>query len=179
MLVPKTPEHWQKNNIARLAAAVTFLRANGNDDIFIAGDGLGALLVNAYLVDTPGSGIKGAILIAPRRPHTAKPTATTALDVPLLDLLPARTHITEARQRRLTLMNAPDEHLLVYCTCPDDDVAERLAGLLVERRMAACVNIIGPVRSIYRWQGKVEDDEERLTFGEWCERMRQKLEGDK
>jgi periplasmic divalent cation tolerance protein len=39
---------------------------------------------------------------------------------------------------------------------------EALARELVERRLAACVNIIGPIRSIYRWRGKVESEEEFL-----------------
>jgi periplasmic divalent cation tolerance protein len=45
--------------------------------------------------------------------------------------------------------------LLVFCTCPDDDTAERIAQALVERRLAACVSR-GPVRSVYRWRGAVE-----------------------
>lgn len=40
--------------------------------------------------------------------------------------------------------------------------AERLARALVERRLAACVNIVAGVRSIYRWKGAVEADDERL-----------------
>lgn len=52
------------------------------------------------------------------------------------------------------------------------DEAERIAAALVERRLAACVHIVGPVRSIYRWQGKVERAEEWLcmaktTHGQW------------
>jgi periplasmic divalent cation tolerance protein len=42
--------------------------------------------------------------------------------------------------------------------------AERLAKELVERRFAACVNIVGPIRSIYRWQGVVEDQQEYLLI---------------
>ena len=40
--------------------------------------------------------------------------------------------------------------------------AEHLAKGLVERRLAACVNIVGPIRSIYRWQGAIEDQQEYL-----------------
>ena len=46
--------------------------------------------------------------------------------------------------------------LLVITTCPDAAVAEDLARSLVEDRLAACVNILAPCRSIYRWQGQVE-----------------------
>jgi periplasmic divalent cation tolerance protein len=42
--------------------------------------------------------------------------------------------------------------------------AERLATALVERRLAACVQIVGPIQSTYRWQGKVETAEEWLCL---------------
>ena len=50
--------------------------------------------------------------------------------------------------------------LLVLTNLPERAAAERLAGLLVERRLAACVNILAPCRSVYRWQGAVQHDEE-------------------
>ena len=48
----------------------------------------------------------------------------------------------------------------VYCVFADADEAERIGRQMVEERLAACVNILGPCRSIYRWQGKVESAEE-------------------
>jgi periplasmic divalent cation tolerance protein len=48
----------------------------------------------------------------------------------------------------------------VYAVFADANEAERIGRLVVEERLAACVNIIGPIRSIYRWQGTVEDSEE-------------------
>jgi len=50
--------------------------------------------------------------------------------------------------------------LLVLTNLPERAAAERLAGLLVEQRLAACVNILAPCRSVYRWQGAVRHDEE-------------------
>ncbi len=50
--------------------------------------------------------------------------------------------------------------LLVLTNLPERAAAERLAGLLVEKRLAACVNILAPCRSVYRWQGAVQHDEE-------------------
>lgn len=47
--------------------------------------------------------------------------------------------------------------LLVHCSCPDADVATRIARSLVEQRLAACVSIGAPVRSIYRWDGAIEE----------------------
>lgn len=48
------------------------------------------------------------------------------------------------------------EVLLVLTNCPDDEVADRIALALVENRLAACVNVLPPVQSTYRWQGAVE-----------------------
>jgi len=50
--------------------------------------------------------------------------------------------------------------LVVLTNLPDRAVAERLAAALVEQRVAACVNILAPCRSVYRWQGSVQHDEE-------------------
>jgi periplasmic divalent cation tolerance protein len=46
--------------------------------------------------------------------------------------------------------------LLVLTNCPDEDSANALALALVESRLAACVNILPRLQSIYRWQGKIE-----------------------
>ena len=50
--------------------------------------------------------------------------------------------------------------LLVLTNLPDRAVAERLAETLIEKRVAACVNILTPCRSVYRWKGSVQHDEE-------------------
>lgn len=50
--------------------------------------------------------------------------------------------------------------LLVISNLPDRASADRLAQALVERRLAACVNILAPCRSVYRWQGALESAEE-------------------
>jgi len=50
--------------------------------------------------------------------------------------------------------------LLVFTNLPDRAAAERLAGALIEKRVAACVNILAPCRSVYRWKGAVQQDEE-------------------
>lgn len=56
------------------------------------------------------------------------------------------------------------EHCLVFSTCPDTDVAARLARLLVERQLAACVNILPKLTSIYLWRGAVESTDECLLL---------------
>ena len=50
--------------------------------------------------------------------------------------------------------------LLVLTNVPDRATAEKLADMLIERRLAACVNILAPCRSVYRWKGVVQHDEE-------------------
>jgi periplasmic divalent cation tolerance protein len=50
--------------------------------------------------------------------------------------------------------------LLVLTNLPDRAAAEKLAGELVQKRLAACINILAPCRSVYRWQGAVQHDEE-------------------
>jgi len=49
---------------------------------------------------------------------------------------------------------------IVLTTVGQKEAAEKLAQQLVERRLAACVNIIGPIRSIYRWRDKVHNEPE-------------------
>jgi periplasmic divalent cation tolerance protein len=59
---------------------------------------------------------------------------------------------------------------VVLTTCGNREEAEKIANALVESRVAACVNIVGPIKSVYRWEGKVENAEEFLllvkTWGE-------------
>jgi periplasmic divalent cation tolerance protein len=50
--------------------------------------------------------------------------------------------------------------LLVLTNLPDRAAAEKLADALIGGRFAACVNILAPCRSVYRWQGGVQHDEE-------------------
>ncbi|MCI0401907.1 MAG: divalent-cation tolerance protein CutA [Acidobacteria bacterium] len=54
------------------------------------------------------------------------------------------------------------DKVVVLVTCSSAEEAGRIAKALVEERLAACVNISSPIRSVYRWQGKVSDAEEVL-----------------
>lgn len=54
--------------------------------------------------------------------------------------------------------------LVVLVTVPSRDDGERLAGALIGESLAACVNIVGPIRSVYRWQGEVTRDDEHLLL---------------
>ena len=48
----------------------------------------------------------------------------------------------------------------VYAVFASDEEAERIGRLMVEERLAACANILGPCRSIYRWEGAIEEAQE-------------------
>jgi periplasmic divalent cation tolerance protein len=50
--------------------------------------------------------------------------------------------------------------LLVLTNLPDRAAAERIADTLIGQHLAACVNILAPCRSVYRWKGEVQHDEE-------------------
>ncbi len=50
--------------------------------------------------------------------------------------------------------------LLVFTNLPDRAAAERIADALIEQRLAACVSILAPCRSVYRWKDAVQHDEE-------------------
>lgn len=50
--------------------------------------------------------------------------------------------------------------VFAYITCPSPAEAERLGRALVEERLAACVNLLPGMRSIYRWQGAIESADE-------------------
>jgi len=51
-------------------------------------------------------------------------------------------------------------HQIILCTCPDHKTAENIATSLVREKLAACVNIIADVTSIYEWQGQTEKSQE-------------------
>lgn len=59
---------------------------------------------------------------------------------------------------------APEEPIVVFITAANKDEAGRLAEMLVATRLAACVQILPGLESIYRWQGSVERQEEILLI---------------
>jgi periplasmic divalent cation tolerance protein len=62
------------------------------------------------------------------------------------------------------MADANREYRLVVCTAGSDEQAETIARALVERRLAACVNIVGSTCSVYRWKGEVVRDAEILLL---------------
>lgn len=56
------------------------------------------------------------------------------------------------------------EPIAVLVTCGSEDEAVTIANVLVEEGLAACVSLISPLRSIYRWEGKIWDEKECLLL---------------
>jgi periplasmic divalent cation tolerance protein len=53
---------------------------------------------------------------------------------------------------------------IVLCTVPDETTAQRIASALVAEHLAACVNIVPGITSVYRWKGAIETDMELLLI---------------
>lgn len=68
------------------------------------------------------------------------------------------------------------EHITVYITVPSPEEGEKIAKALVEKRLAACVNIVPGLRSIYHWQGKICDDRELLLIAKTRDSLFERLE---
>jgi periplasmic divalent cation tolerance protein len=73
--------------------------------------------------------------------------------------------------RRMT-----DSACIVLCTFPDADGAQAAAGALVGDRLAACVNLLPGVTSVYRWEGEVHTDREALLVAKTSRRALAALE---
>ena len=56
------------------------------------------------------------------------------------------------------------KHILVLITVPSEQVGEQIATALLEDNLAACVNMVSPIRSLYTWERVINDDEEMLLI---------------
>jgi periplasmic divalent cation tolerance protein len=63
------------------------------------------------------------------------------------------------------------ENIVVLITAPNEDEAAKISHALVEKSLAGCVNIIKGIRSIYQWQGKIEDEPEVLMVAKTQRRL--------
>jgi periplasmic divalent cation tolerance protein len=68
------------------------------------------------------------------------------------------------------------ESIIVLVTCGSEEEAIKIAQSLVEERLAACVNLVSPVRSIYRWEGKIWDEKEWILIIKTQKQRFEKLE---
>ena len=57
-----------------------------------------------------------------------------------------------------------DQPIIVFITAPSKEIGKKIASALVEGKLAACVNMLGPIDSIYTWEGKICDEEEVLLI---------------
>lgn len=64
----------------------------------------------------------------------------------------------------MTSSPLPPAACMVFCTCPDEASARLLADTLVAERLAACVNLLPGVTSLFQWQGAVDQASEWLTL---------------
>ena len=68
-------------------------------------------------------------------------------------------------------------YIQVFTTTDKREDAERMAKAIVERRLAGCVQILGPIRSTYWWKGKLETTEEWLLLMKSSKDLYERLEG--
>ena len=57
-----------------------------------------------------------------------------------------------------------DDYIIVFNTCNSEDIASSISDSLVREKLAACVNIVKGIESVYQWQGKIEHDKEILLI---------------
>jgi periplasmic divalent cation tolerance protein len=69
------------------------------------------------------------------------------------------------------------EYIIVLISAPNEEEASKISHTVVEERLAACVNIMHSVRSIYRWQGRVEDESEVLMVVKTKRTLFERLQG--
>lgn len=53
---------------------------------------------------------------------------------------------------------------IILCTCPDQASSNKIAGSLIQNKLAACVNILPGITSVYQWQEKIESSQEHLLI---------------
>ena len=73
-------------------------------------------------------------------------------------------------------MPTQDQYQLVLCTCPDQDSSQAIAEHLIDQNLAACVNILPGIESVYSWQGKREKAQEHMLFIKTTQHVYEELE---
>jgi periplasmic divalent cation tolerance protein len=66
-------------------------------------------------------------------------------------------------------------HIVVLITTGSLEEGQKIARLLVDERLAACVNIVSPIQSVYRWEGKVQEEQEVLLIAKTAGAMLEQL----
>jgi len=65
--------------------------------------------------------------------------------------------------------------MMIYITTKDAEEAETIGNALVEERLVACVNILSPIRSIYRWKGAIERENEAVLIAKTKDTLIEKV----
>ena len=69
-----------------------------------------------------------------------------------------------------------EEYIQAFTTVDEKENAERIANTLLDRRLAACVQVLGPLQSVYRWKGKIENKKEWLLVVKTEDRFYARIE---
>ena len=57
-----------------------------------------------------------------------------------------------------------NSYLVILVTVPDIDIGKQISSKLLEEKLVACINLIGPIKSLYTWQGNINEDSEYLMI---------------
>jgi len=83
---------------------------------------------------------------------------------------------TESNKTQESRRTKTKEYVQVFTTTAKREDAEKVARILVEKRLAGCVQTVGPIRSTYWWKGKIETAQEWLCFIKSEKRLYRELE---
>ncbi|XP_059480329.1 protein CutA homolog isoform X2 [Neocloeon triangulifer] len=91
---------------------------------------------------------------------------STALTTTLLKIVPSASSTCTASTASsvMEFKHEPGTFSVAYVTAPNDTTAKKIARGLVENKLAACVNVIPQITSIYSWENKIEEDSEVLMM---------------
>lgn len=73
------------------------------------------------------------------------------------------------------IQNRDMKYTQIQCTFPSPEEAEKVAAKVVEMRLAPCAQVVGPIRSIYRWKGEIENSTEWLLLAKTRSELFEKL----
>ncbi len=71
-----------------------------------------------------------------------------------------------------------EDFIIILVTTSSEEEGRKIAQVLVEKRIAACVNIINDIESIYRWKGKISDEKEVLLLIKTRKKLYKSVEGE-
>jgi len=101
---------------------------------------------------------------------------------PLFEAVPRgvsrKHHVSTSCGKMFKMRNHEDSLIIVIVTCPDAKTARRIVSSVIRKRLAACVNIVKGVKSVYRWKGKGEETSEELLLIKSSRRLLNKITRD-